>query len=174
MLAQHLVRVELLRACQCFGLRYRHAEAVPRDNRGDRVKRILFAVARRNQGGANPGIEANLLVDGATIGLERPGMLPFGPAEHRPDQPVEQVDCLVCQAGSEIERDGDQGGMSALAFVSSHVLHCGAAGFTGELGETRLMNAVAASRLDADCPDVNQTLDQTQHCQRLRRFRHLA
>ena len=150
MLAQHLVRVELLRACQCFSLGYRHAEAVPGDDRGDRVERILFAVARGNQGSANPSIEANLLVDGTTIGLERPGVLPFGPSEHRPDQPVEQIDCLVGQAGGEVKRDRDQGGMTALAFKAGHMLHCGAAGFTRELREARLMNAVAASQVDAD------------------------
>ena len=50
--------------------------------------------------------------------------------------------------------------MSARALVSSHVLHRGATGFTGKLGEMRLMNELAASRLNADRPDVNQTLDQ--------------
>ena len=32
----------------------------------------------------------------------------FGFAEHRPDQPVEQIDGLVSQIGGEIESDGDQ------------------------------------------------------------------
>ena len=113
MLAQHLVGVELLRARQRFSLGYGRAEAVPRDDCGDRIKCVLLAVARRNQGGADPGIKTDLLVDGATIGLERAGVLPFGLAEHRPDQPVEQIDCLVGQAGGEVERDRDQGGVSA-------------------------------------------------------------
>ena len=117
-LAQHLVGIKLLRARQRFSLGYRRAEAVPGDDRGDRIKCVLSAVARRNQGGADPGIETDLLVDGATVGLERAGVLPFGLAEHRPDQPVEQIDCLVGQAGREVERDRDQGGMSARAFVS--------------------------------------------------------
>ena len=51
--------------------------------------------------------------------------------------------------------------MTALALKAGHMLHRGAAGFTRELHEARLMNAVAASQVDADFPDVNQTLDQT-------------
>jgi len=42
------------------------------------------------------------------------------------------------------------------------------------LREACLMDAVAASRVDADCPGMNQTLDQAQHRKRLRCFRHLA
>jgi hypothetical protein len=101
-------------------------------------------------------------------------VLPFGLAEHRPDQPVEQIDSLIGQAGDEIERDGDQGGMTALALEVGHMLHGGAAGFTGELREAGLMNTMAASHIDTDCPDVKQTLDQAQHRERLRCFRHLA
>ena len=71
-------------------------------------------------------------------------MPPFGLAEHRPDQPVEQVDCLVGQAGGEVERDRDQSGMPALAFVSGDMLHRGAAGFAGELGKAGLMHAMPA------------------------------
>ena len=41
-----------------------------------------------------------------------------GFAEHCPDQPVEQIDGLVRQAGGKIEGDGDQGGMPALALLS--------------------------------------------------------
>jgi hypothetical protein len=173
-LAQHLIGVKLLRARQRFSFGYRRAEAVPRDDRGDRIKCVPFAVARRNQGGADPGIKTDFLVDGATVGLERAGVLPFGLAEHRPDQPVEQVDCLVGQAGREVERDRDQSSMSARAFVSGQMLHCGAACFTGKLGQAYLVDVVGAAGIDADRTDVNQTLNQTQHRKRLRCFRHLA
>ena len=139
------------------------------DNRGDGVKWVLFAVARRNQAKyPTPGIEANLLIEVARPSAwNARACFPSSLAEHRSDQPVEKVDCLICQAGSKIERDDDQGGMSARALVSSHVLHATVVrpASRAELGEMRLMNAMAASRLNADRPDVNQTLDQAQHCQ---------
>ena len=71
-------------------------------------------------------VEANLLVDGAAIGLEGAGMSFIGFAEHHPDQPVKQIDGLVRQAGSEIEGDGYQGGMPTLALVARDMLRRGA------------------------------------------------
>ena len=75
MLAQHLVGVKLLRARQRFSFGYGRAEAVPRDNRGDRIKCVVSAVARRNQGGADARVKANLLIDGPAIGLKGAGMI---------------------------------------------------------------------------------------------------
>jgi hypothetical protein len=54
------------------------------------------------------------------------------------------------------------------------MLHRGAAGFTGKLGQACLVDAMGASGVDADRTDVNQSLNQTQHRKRLRCFRHLA
>jgi hypothetical protein len=64
-------------------------------------------VARRDQSGTDTGVETDLLVDGAAVGLEGTGMPLVGFTEHRPDQSVEQVDCLVRQAGGEIEGNSD-------------------------------------------------------------------
>jgi hypothetical protein len=147
---------------------------VPKDYRGDRIKGILLVVARRDQSGPDTGIETDLLVDGAAIGLEGAGMPLVGFAEHRPDQPVEQVDCLVRQAGREIEGDGDQGCMPPTALVARDMLYRGAAGFAGELDKARLMHTMPARRIKADSADMVQSLDQTEHRDRLRRFRHLA
>jgi hypothetical protein len=94
-LAEHLVGIEFFRPRQRLGLRDSREEAVPRDYRGDRVKRVLLVVARGDQSGADAGVEANLLVDGAAVGLEGAGMSLVGFAEHHPDQPVEQIDGLV-------------------------------------------------------------------------------
>ena len=173
-LAEHLVGVELFRPRQRLGFRDGRAEAVPRDHRGDRVKGVLLVVARGDQSGADAGVEADLLVDGAAIGLEGAGMPPLGLAEHRPDQPVEQIDGLVRQAGGEIEGDGDQGGMPALALVAGDMLHRGAAGLAGELSKAGLMHAMPARRIEADRADMLQTLDQAEHRSGLCRFRHLA
>ncbi len=97
-----------------------------------------------------------------------------GFAEHCPDQPVEQIDGLVRQAGGEIEGDGDQRGMPALALVAYDMLHRGAARFAGELGKAWLMHSMPARRIKASSADMVQSLDQTEHRDRLRRFRHLA
>ena len=56
--------------------------------------------ARRDQGGADVRVEADLLVDGAAVGLEGAGVPAFGLAEHHSDQPVKQIDGLVGQAGA--------------------------------------------------------------------------
>ena len=107
-------------------------------------------------------------------GLEGAGMLLVGFTEHRSDQSVERVDGLVRQAGGEIESDGDQGGMPALALVTRDMLHRGAARFADELGKAGLMHSMPARRIKAGCADMIQALDQTEHRDRLRRFRHLA
>src|SRR6185437_11167597 len=154
---EHLVGIKLFRPRQRPGLRDGREEAVPGDYRGDRVKGVLLVVARRNQSGADAGVKADLLVDGAAIGLEGAGMPLVGFAEHRPDQPVEQIDCLIRQAGGEIEGDGDQVGMPALALVTRDMLHRGAARFPGELGKAGLMHTMPARRIKAGCADMVQT-----------------
>ena len=73
-----------------------------------------------------------------------------------------------------IEGDGDQGGMPALALVTRDMLHRGAARFADELGKAGLMHSMPARRIKAGCADMVQALDQTEHRDRLRRFRHLA
>ena len=125
-LAERLVGIKLFRPRQRRSLRDGLDEAVPGDYRGDRVKSILLVVARRDQSGAEARVETHLLVDGAAIGLEGAGMPLVGFAEHRPDQPVEQIDGLVRQTGGEIEGDGDQGGTPTLALVARDMLHRGA------------------------------------------------
>ena len=95
-LAQLLVRIKLLRTRQRSRFGNARAEAIPRDHRRDRVKGVLLALASRNQGGADARVKANLLIDGAAIGLEGAGVPPLGLAKHRADEPVEQIDGLVC------------------------------------------------------------------------------
>ena len=89
MLGKHLVGIELFRPRQCLGLLNAREEAVPGDYRGDRVKGVLLVVAGRDQSSADAGVKADLLVDGAAIGLEGAGMPLVGFTEHRPDQSVE-------------------------------------------------------------------------------------
>ncbi len=174
MFAQHLVSIELIRPRQRLRLRDGRAEPLPRDHRGDRAESVSLAIMRRDQGGADARVEAHLLVDGPTIGLEVTGMPCFGFAEHGPNQPVEQIDGLVGQIGGEIEADGDQSGVPALTLKAGHILYRGAAGFTDKLSEPRLMNPVSARRVKTGQLDCLQALDQSEHRHGLRRFRHLA
>jgi hypothetical protein len=64
--------------------------------------------------------------------------------------------------------------MPALALVTRDMLHRGAARFADELGKAGLMHSMPARRIKAGCADMVQALDQTEHRDRLRRFRHLA
>jgi hypothetical protein len=73
-LAQHLVGIELLRTRQRRRFGNACAEALPGDHRRDRVKGVLLGRARCNQGGADAGVKANLLIDGTAIGLEGAGV----------------------------------------------------------------------------------------------------
>jgi hypothetical protein len=61
-------------------------------------------------------------------------MARLGLAEHRADQPIEKVDRLVREAGAQIERDRDQRGLTALAFIACDMLRRSASSFAGELG----------------------------------------
>ena len=97
-----------------------------------------------------------------------------GFAEHHPDQPVEQIDGLIRQAAREIEGNGNQGGVPPLALIARDMARRGAAGFTSKLSKTGLMHTMSARRIEADRPDMLQTIDQTEHRHRFRRFRHLA
>ena len=173
-LAEHLVGIELFRPRQRPGLR----DVVRKRSQGITAviasKASCLVVARAIRAVPTRAYEADLLVDRAAIGLEGSGMPPVGFAEHRPDQPVEQIDGLVRQAGGEIEGDGDQGGMPTLALVARDMLHRGAARFAGEPGKASLMHTMPACRIEAGGADMVQSLDQTEHRHRLRRFRHLA
>src|SRR6266404_2413039 len=64
--------------------------------------------------------------------------------------------------------------MPALALVTRDMLHRGAARFADELGKAGLVHSMPARRIKAGCADMVQALDQTEHRDRLRRFRHLA
>jgi len=173
MLAELLERVELLRTGQRLGFRDRGTKPLPRDHRGDRAIGILLVIAGRDERGADAGIEADLLVDRPRIGLEGAGVPSLGLAEHRADQPVEQVDGLVGQAGSDVERGGDQCRVPTLPLITGDMLHRGALGLAGQLRQARLVDEVAAPRLDADGAHMLQPLDEAEHGGGLGRLRHL-
>ena len=64
--------------------------------------------------------------------------------------------------------------MPTLALVTRDMLHRGTVRFTDELGKAGVMHSMPARRIKADYADMVQALDQTEHRDRLRRFRHLA
>ena len=101
-------------------------------------------------------------------------MPPLGLAKHRPDEPIEQIDGLVRQAGDQIEGNSDQGGMAALTLVAGDVLRRGTARLADELGKTGLMHAMPAGRVKTDRANMAKSLDQAKHGRGLCRFRHLA
>ena len=97
----------------------------------------------------------------------------LGLGEHRADKPFKQVDRLIGQGGAEIEGDRGQGCVSALPFVSSEMLGRRPPGFTGKLRKAGLMHAMPARGIDADRPDMVQTLNEAKHRGRLCRLGHL-
>ena len=149
------------------------AKALPRDDRGYRTIGVSLAVARGDQGGADAGVETDLFIDGPRVGLEGTGLPALGLAEHRADQPVEQVDRLVGQARRDVQHGGDQRRVPALPLVAGDVLNRGATGLTSELRQARLMDEVAATGLDADGAHMLQPLDQAEHGGGRGSLRHL-
>ena len=131
------------------------AKALPRNDRRDRLEWVLPGLARRNQGGADAGIEADLLIDGASVGLKGAGMPDLGLGEHRSDKPFEQIDRLIGQSDAELEGDRDQGGVAALPLIAGDMLGRRPPGFTGKLREAGLMHAMPARGVDADRPDIH-------------------
>ena len=71
---QFLIGIELFRPRQRLGFSDGGAEPLPLDHRRDRVERVLLAVVGGDQRGADTRIEADLLIDGARIGLEGVGV----------------------------------------------------------------------------------------------------
>jgi hypothetical protein len=65
-------------------------------------------------------------------------MPPLGFAKQGADQPVEQIDGLVGQAGGQIHTDRHQCRVPAPAFIVGDVLYRGAAGFTRKGGFRRV------------------------------------
>ena len=153
--------------------RDRGAEPLPRDHRGDRAVGVLLAIAGGDQRGADAGIEADLFIDRSRIGLEGAGVPSLGLAEHRADQPVEQVDGLVGQAGGDVERGGDQRRVPALPLITGDVLDRGAARLARKLRQARLVDEMATPGLDADGAHMLKPLDEAEHGGGLGRLRHL-
>ncbi len=59
-------------------------------------------------------------------------------------------------------------------FVFRDMLRRGAARLADKLGKSGLVNEVAPRRIDIDCANMLQAFNQTEHCDRLRCFWHLA
>jgi hypothetical protein len=133
-LGQHLEGIELFGPRKRLGFGHGFTEPLPWNYRADRLERILTIFAGGDQRGADLSIEADLFVDRPSIGPKRAGMARLGLAEHRADQPIEKVDRLVREAGAQIERDRDQRGLTALAFIACDMLRRSASSFAGELG----------------------------------------
>ena len=173
-LAHLLISIERVRPGQCLSLRDGRAEPLPRNHRRDRPESILLVVMGGDQSGADACVKTHFLVDGATIRLESTGMASLGFTEHRTDQAIEQIEGLIGQAGGEIERGGDQRRMPPLPLVTRDMLRRGATGLAGKLSEACLMHTMSARGIETDRAHMIQALNQSQHRDRLRRFRHLA
>jgi hypothetical protein len=80
----------------------------------------------------------------------------LGLGEHRPDEPLEQIDYLIGQRWAQLEGDRDQGGMAALPFIAGDMLGRRSPGLAGKLGEAWLMHPMPARGVEANSPDMGQ------------------
>jgi len=158
-LAHILVGIEFLRPGQRLGFGDRRTEPLPRHDRDDRVKGVLLARAGGNQRSADASIQADLIVDGAGIGLEGAGLPPLGLAEHRADQPAEEIDGRIGQARGNPQAGGHQCRVPPLPLVARDMLNRGAAGLARELRQARLVDEMAAAGRNADPAHMLQPLD---------------
>jgi hypothetical protein len=85
-------------------------------------------------------------------------MPPLGFAEHGADQPVEQIDGLIGQAGGEVKADCHQRRVPSLPCIVGDMLDRGAARLAGELCQARLDEMSSAGR-EADTSCMFQPLD---------------
>ncbi len=173
MLDEVLASVEFLRPRQDRRFGDSRAELLPRHQCSDRVVGILLVVTGGDQRRADARVEADFLIDGPCIRLEGAGMPPLGLAEHGADQPVEQVDGLIGQAGGEVQTDCHQRRVPSLPFIVGDMLDRGAARLAGELCQARLMDKMSSAWRDADTSYMFQPLDDTEHGRRRGGFWHL-
>jgi hypothetical protein len=155
--------IKILRSGQGLSLGNRHAEPLPWNHRVECREWIAPVITRSDQGCSDPGIEPDLFVDRPSIGLKISGVPAFRLAEHRPDQPIEQINGMIGEAGRQIEGNRREGGVAAPALVTGDMLHRHAACLTGNLREPCLIYQVAARRINPDRPHMLQPLDQAEH-----------
>ena len=174
MLAQHLERIKLFGSRKRLGFGHGFTEPLPWNDRPDRLERVLSTLAGGDQRGADLGIEADLFVNRPAISPKSAGMARLGLAERRSHEPIEKIDRLIREVGAQIERDRDERGLTALAFIACDMLGRRASSFAGELGQARLVHTVPVRLIEADLAKVFQPFDQAEHRSRLGRFGHLS
>ena len=100
-------------------------------------------------------------------------MPPLGLAEHGADQPVEQVDGLIGQAGGEVQADRHQRRVPSLPFIVGDMLDRSATRLAGELCQARLVDEMPSARREADTSHMLHPLDETEHPRGRGGFWHL-
>lgn len=88
------------------------------------------------------GQQAHLVIQGPGVGVQIGGSAPLGPPEHPPDQPVEETDGLVGEAGERVEHRHDQDSVPAERAERPEVLSGQAASLAGELPDPVGVDAV--------------------------------
>src|SRR6185437_11357604 len=77
------------------------------------------------------------------------------------------------QAGSDVERGGDQCRVPTLPLITGDMLHRGPPGLARQLHQARLVDEVATPRLNADGAHMLKSLYEADHGGGLGRLRHL-
>jgi hypothetical protein len=106
-LPEGLVEVEILRPGEIGRLRDGGDEPFPGQHRIDGGEGIVTARLAGDQGLADPAVQADLFMDGASIPGKGPGVPLLRGSQQRADQPFEDVQRLISEAGGQVEDRGD-------------------------------------------------------------------
>lgn len=104
----HFVRTD-----QALGLGNAHRELLPPDSRRHGSVQIGGILLGGDQGGAELGQQAHLVVHRAGVAQDGAFLARLGTTEHAADCPVEQADTIIGQACRGIQHGRDQGRSAA-------------------------------------------------------------
>ncbi len=167
-------QISPVRARQAACLGDAAAQALPSNRRLDRGEQIGTALSGSEQGLAEPGEQAHLVVHRSCVaqdGILHPRL---GAAEQPAHRTVEQGDAVVGQPGRGVQDGGDQRGAAAWGRQGPQMLRGEAPALAGELAQALRMHAIGASRIEADGAQVGEPLGDIQEGTMPRRTGRLA
>jgi hypothetical protein len=148
---------------QPLGFRDDGGEPVPGDHLADRGEGVGPGFPGVDQRVAELGQQAHLVVQGPGVVPEVGRGAPLGPPEHPPDQPVEEADGLVGEAGDRVQHRHHQDGVAAERAERPEVLGGQAASLAGELPDPVGVDAVGRRGGDPHLPKMPELVDQARH-----------
>jgi hypothetical protein len=151
--------VHLIRTGQAFGFGDARRELLPTNGGHDGAVQVGVCLLGRDQGGAQLGEQAHLIIGGTGVAKDSVFLACLGAAEHAADRAVEQADAVIGQASGGVQRGCDQGRPAAKQRERAQVLGGEAPALAGELAQPLRMHALGAGWIEADGAQAGQLLD---------------